>query len=282
MNWPDGMDGDEYPLISASVAGHRRSWREAGHGTAVPLVLLHGIGSNSRAWTGQLAHFGKLGRTVAWNAPGYAGSDGLAGASPLTDDYARALIELVDHLGIARFALVGQSLGAIMATATAMIAPERVAALALVSPASGYAVAPGEPLPDNVAQRMRLARELGPAGLADTRAARLLGPDAPEWASTIVHRAMTEVDPDGYEQASRMLARSDLASMVTQLDLPGMVLWGSADVITPPDGCARIAERFPGARRHCIEGKGHAVATEAPEAFNQLLEGFLAGCGLKE
>lgn len=274
------MNGDEFELISASVAGRRRSWCAAGDGGGVPLVLLHGIGSNARAWAGQLAHFAKTRRVIAWNAPGYPGSERLKSAAPSPADYAAALLALADHLGIGRFALVGQSLGAIMAAAAVQLAPARIAALALVSPASGYAIAPGAALPDNIIQRMALARTLGPEGLADARAARLLGPDAPGWASRIVHRAMAEIDPDGYEQASRMLAHTDLAAMVETLDIPAMVVWGSADIITPPESCVRIADRFSGAQRHCLEGKGHAVATEAPDAFNRVLEQFLADCGL--
>lgn len=274
------MDSDEFALRSAKIAGPKRSWRAAGLGTGVPLVLLHGIGSNSRAWLGQLAHFGKVRQVIAWNAPGYSGSDRFETPSPSPDDYAQALLDLVDHLEIGLFVLVGQSLGAIIAAAATLLAPQRIAALVLVSPASGYAIAPGARLPENVLQRMKLARELGPAGLANTRAARLLGPNAPEWASQIIHRAMAEIEPNGYEQASRMLAHADLGAMVETLDLPGMVLWGSADVITPPDSCARIADQFKAARRHCIDGNGHAVATEAPEAFNKLLEEFLADNGL--
>ncbi|WP_375194294.1 alpha/beta fold hydrolase [Sphingobium sp.] len=265
----------EPPLRSADLGGRVQAWREAGEGSALPLVLLHGIGSNARAWAGQFAAFAPERRVVAWNAPGYAGSDPIAPAWPAPADYADALGVLLDHLDVGRCVLVGQSLGAVMATAFALSAPERVAALALTSPASGYGVPVGGVLPDGVAKRIADVEALGPQGLADARYARLLASGACQEAHAIVRRAMAEVVPHGYAQAVRLLAGADLPQAVMGLQVPVMVLCGSADVVTPPESCARIAAGTPGMRFDIIEGGGHAVATERPEVFNQLLRRFI-------
>ena len=50
--------------------------------TRPPLVLLHGIGSNARSWTEQLAGLGELRRVVAWDAPGYGDSTAVAPPRP--------------------------------------------------------------------------------------------------------------------------------------------------------------------------------------------------------
>jgi pimeloyl-ACP methyl ester carboxylesterase len=241
---------------------------------------MHGIGSNSRAWAGQFARFSAERRVLAWNAPGYAGSDPLPMPAPVAEDYAAAALAWLDHLGIGRCVVVGQSLGAIMATALARLAPERVAALALASPASGYGVAPGDPLPDKVAARIEDVRRLGPAGLAAARAGRLLTAQASDEAFAMVQIAMAEVEPAGYEQAVRLLGGADLARDVAQVAgamAPMLVLWGSEDIVTPPAGCASIAQAAaPYAARVQVQGGGHAFATEIPMAFNDAIAPLIA------
>ncbi len=272
------MDAGSYieaPLRDLRLGGRRQAWREAGGGAGMPLVLLHGIGSNARAWAGQFAAFAAERRVIAWNAPGYAGSEPLPMSAPAPQDYAAALLALLDALAIGRFVLVGQSLGAIMATATALAVPERVRALVLASPASGYAVSHGDPLPEAVAARVREVEGNGPAALADRRAHRLLTERASPQARSIVHQAMSEVNPIGYRQASHMLAHADLLALVRGLTVPTTVLWGDSDIVTPPAGCASVAQAVPNGRWSELAGVGHAFATEAPDLFNAALRPVL-------
>jgi len=269
------------PLVEGMVEGRRQSWRQmvpaGAAGAALPLVLLHGIGSNSRAWAGQFAGFGQERPVYAWNAPGYAGSDPLPMPAPVAADYGAAVLAWLDHLEIGCCVMVGQSLGAIMATALARLAPRRLAALALASPASGYGVPAGEALPEKVAARIDDLNRLGPRGLADARAGRLLTGKAGEQARALVHEAMAEVVPHGYEQAVRLLAGSDLLKDVDGLAMPVMVLWGAEDVVTPPADCARVADAAAAAYRVEVAGGGHAFASEVPEAFNAAIRPLIEG-----
>jgi pimeloyl-ACP methyl ester carboxylesterase len=269
-----GMRYLEAPLTTATLGGRRQAWRQAGTGEGLPLVLLHGIGSNSRMWAGQFAGFSTQRCVIAWNAPGYDQSDALEASWPGPADYAAAVLDLLDHLRIERCLLVGQSLGAIMATALTRRAPERVAGLALVSPAAGYGITPGSVLPEKVARRLADLEALGPRGFADQRAAALLTDSASPEARALVHLSMAEVTPRGYLQAARMLACANLARDVAELALRPLVLWGGADTLTAPESCRRIAAA---ARVTGIElpGLGHGLATEAPERFNETLRPVL-------
>jgi pimeloyl-ACP methyl ester carboxylesterase len=266
----------EPPLSSARIGGTLRSWREAGGGDALPLVLLHGIGSNSSSWAGQFAGFAGERRVVAWNAPGYPGSDNLSPQWPSARDYGVAVMALLDHLGIARCALIGQSLGAIVAAAVAVEAPDRVAALMLASPASGYSAQPGRELPAAVAGRFAEVEALGPHGLADKRAGRLVTERASQEARDLVWKAMSEVTVDGYRQASRMLACADIKRDAARLTVPTIVAWGSEDVVTPPASCRAVADAVPGGRAIEVPALGHGFATEDPTAFNAVVRQLLA------
>lgn len=254
-----------------------RTWCIRGQGRAgTPLVCLHGIGSNASAFAGVFAAFGDERPVLAWNAPGYGGSAALDELWPAGEDYARALKALIGHLALRRpFVLVGQSLGAIMATAYARLYRQDVAVLVLASPARGYGVGRGQPLPAGVQARLDDLEALGPEAFAAKRYARLLGPDAPPEAHDSVRRAMAEVDPQGYLRAVHLLAASDLLPEVAGLTQPCVVVWGAQDVVTPPEACREVAEAARATHSIEVPGGGHAFITERPAAFNRILRPLL-------
>lgn len=265
----------EPPLSDARVGGLRMTWREAGQGEATPLFLMHGVGTNARLWAGQFAAFSGQRRVIGWNAPGYGGSDPVAPPSPGADDYGRAALALLDHLRIERCIVVAQSLGCVMATDLTLRAPDRVAALALTSPAAGHAVAPGDPLPEAMQRRLDDVAALPPAVMAAQRAPHLLSAAADPRAVAIVQQAMSELDPGAYAQAVRMWAGADLVALARKVRTPLLVMWGAADTITPPAECRRVAEAAGHAERHELPGLGHAMAAEDPAAFNAVLAAFI-------
>jgi 3-oxoadipate enol-lactonase len=63
-------------------------FEQAGGGDAVPIVFLHGVGSDKSVWRRQLEHFGTSRRAIAFDYPGYGDSDPAANAS--RDDFAQA------------------------------------------------------------------------------------------------------------------------------------------------------------------------------------------------
>ena len=115
------------PLASrARYAGDRFSYMEAGLPEAPPLVLLHGIGSNSMGWRFQYAGLADRYRVIGWNAPGYMLSDNLLAESPGHPDYAGALSDFLVALGIARFDLLANSFGTRVAQVFAHYHPGRI------------------------------------------------------------------------------------------------------------------------------------------------------------
>ena len=115
------------PLASrARYAGDRFSYMEAGLPEAPPLVLLHGIGSNSMGWRFQYADLADRYRVIGWNAPGYMLSDNLLAEAPGQPDYAGALSDFLAALGIARFDLLANSFGTRVAQAFAHYHPGRI------------------------------------------------------------------------------------------------------------------------------------------------------------
>ncbi|WP_343673866.1 alpha/beta hydrolase [Paraburkholderia heleia] len=268
-----------FALRSARAGAASVSYREAagdGGNEALPLVLLHGIGSGAASWVQQLEAFGGARRVLAWDAPGYGASTPVASASPVAADYARVLADWLDALRIARCALVGHSLGAIMAGAFAAAHPERVAGLLLISPAAGYGAADESVRAEKRDARLAMLAELGAQGLAQQRSANMLSPHADAASCAWVRWNMARIVPHGYAQATHLLANADLAADLARCvgKLPMTVAVGAQDTITPPEACERLAQ-VAHATFHTVPNAGHAGYIEQPQAYRTLIESTL-------
>lgn len=248
------------------------AWREAGTGT--PLVLLHGIGSGSGSWSAQLEALAATHRVLAWDAPGYGESAPLANPRPLGTDYAQVLAAWLAALQIGELALVGHSLGAIVAAAWAARPTAQLHALVLASPARGYASAAPDVRAAKWRERIELVERLGAAGMAEQRAAGLCAPDAPAAVVEQVRRNMARVTPGGYIQAAHLLAHDDLLAHAHHNQARATVLCGELDKVTPPAACRALAHEI-GAPYRELAGVAHACYVEDPAQFNAALQGAL-------
>src|SRR5438045_1137338 len=106
--------------------GDRFSYMEAGRPDAPPLLLLHGIGANSLHWRYQFAALTDRFRVIAWNAPGYMLSDNFKAEAPSDRDYADALDDFLNALGIFDFDVVANSFGTAVAQRFAYYYPRRI------------------------------------------------------------------------------------------------------------------------------------------------------------
>ncbi|CAH2800412.1 MAG: Hydrolase, alpha/beta fold family [uncultured Paraburkholderia sp.] len=271
-----------FPARQIALA-HRRtlSYREANSAAcakgaasnALPLVLLHGIGSGAASWVQQFEALGARRRVLAWDAPGYGESTPVAAAPPAASDYASVLGEWLAALHIERCVLVGHSLGAIIAGAFAANHPECVAGLLLLSPAGGYGAASAQVREARRDQRLAMLNELGPQGLADKRSANMLSAQASDEARAWVRWNMSRVIPHGYAQATHLLANADLAADLARFKGRVNVAVGADDTITPPAACERLA-LAAGTPLQVVPRAGHAGYIEAGAAYNAIIDTF--------
>lgn len=261
----------QFPVQRVATPGGAIAYRRAGQGPV--LVLLHGIGSASGSWLRQLAGLQQGHTVLAWEAPGYGGSDPLPMAEPQAQDYGRRVWQWLDALGLdaAPLTLVGHSLGALMGAAAAGQRPERVKRLVLLSPAQGYGQAEPALRESKLGERLANLRQLGPQGMADKRGAAMLSPAADPALVAYVKQLMAQIDPAGYTQAAQMLAGADLPGLLEAWHGPLLVASGAADTITPVPACEALA-RQAGAPYVSLGPVGHACALEAAEPINRLLE----------
>ncbi len=273
------MYGHSTQLQIAPLAGGDLAFLDAGAGPAI--VLLHGIGSAARSWEPLIAALSPRWRVIAWNAPGYPPSAPLPMEWPTAADYAQRLAIMLEHIGVERCHLVGHSLGCLIAGRFARLHPERVATLTLASCALGHARLDASERDRLLSSRIGDVEALGARGMAEKRGPRLLGPGAPVETIRAVVETMARIELTGYVQASRMLSRGDLIDDIGALlqELPGQFIYGSGDVITPPEVNLRAAAARPGAPVTVLPGAGHACYVEQPGAFSRAIEEFASQYG---
>ena len=231
-----------------------------------PLVLLHGIGSCAASWQALLPMLAAGRRVLAWDAPGYAASAQLPMDHPQAADYAHAAWAWLAAAQVHAPILLGHSLGALMAAAMAAGGQYPITALLLASPAQGYATAQASVRDAKVQERLSALRQLGVAGLARERSARLCAPGAAAATVARVADNMRQITERGYAQAAWMLAHDHIDAHLHQAPPPLAVLCGERDVVTPAEPSRLLAGRHRAPFR-LLAGVGHACYVEDATAF---------------
>ena len=243
---------------------------ESGGGDALPIVFLHGVGSDKRVWRPQLVHFGHARRAIAFDYPGYGESELQPGAT--RDDFAAAILAALDALGIGRAHVCGLSLGGVIAIAMHHAAPERCESLVL---ADSFAVHPDGPA---IRERgLAASRSIGMRAMAEARADVLLAAGADPALRAEVVGTMASIDPEAFAIGLEAVWLADQRDRAAAIRVPTLVLCGAADTVTPPALSEELAALVPGARLALIDGAGHLSNIERPADFNAEVDRFLAG-----
>ena len=254
--------------IAASLG--RIGVTEQGDGDAMPILFLHGVGSDKSVWTPQLEHFGRTRRAVAFDYPGYGDSDP-APVDCSRDDYAASLLSAMDTLGISRAHICGLSLGGVVAIAMHEAAPERCASLVL---ADSFAAHPeGEAI---YQRSVQASRDAGMRSLAEQRAPLLLAPSTPEAVRRDVIETMAAIDPEAYRIGARAVWLADQRERAAAIRCPTLVLVGALDPVTPPSLSEALSALIPGSAMRVIAGASHIANIDQAREFNRCVEEFVS------
>lgn len=249
--------------------GYDIGYAERGGGNAVPIVFLHGVGSDKSVWHPQLEHFSRERRAIAFDYPGYGDSDP-APDGTTRDDYASAIISAMHELGVDRAHICGLSLGGVVAIATHHAAPDRCASLIL---ADTFAVHPD----GCVLYERSVAASSNLRGAAEARVDVLLAQPANPAVRSEVVETMARIDPAAYRIGARAVWLADQRERAQHIDVPALVLVGNQDLITPAELSSELVNLVPDSRMQVIAGAGHLTNLENPAEFNAVVEQFIQG-----
>lgn len=259
------------------------------NGDGPPIVLSHGVTLSVRTWFHQLELLPKGGfRAIAYDHRGHGESSvGDSGHSiaNLAEDIKTLLIEL----DLTDAILVGHSLGGVAAQAFAIAHPEvmreRVRGLVLLST---LAKSPFGSRPTQFKSLMeRMFNRVPDASLLWDRkdlgflAARLGFGKGPHPSHVeLVRRMMQACAPETRRDAPRVLVGFDLTADLPKLDVPTLVVGGTADLLTPPAYARELADLIPNARLELLDGGGHMLMLERIDELDRLIVDFARELGV--
>jgi len=266
--------------------GLKLHYHDAGSGDAV--VLLHGGGPGASAWSNfsrNIPVFASQFHVIAPDQPGFGQSDKPTDHPQYFTHSADALAGLLDHLGIARAHLIGNSLGGGTAVRFALRHPDRAGRLVLMAPGGlGLNVF----APDPTEGVTRLARFGAPPGPSKEKLAAFLrtlvydkslitddlvderyaAASTPESLAAMAALGASFARPDDYEDG--MLWR-----WAYRLRQRVLLIWGREDRVNPLDGALLALKLIPRAQLHVFGRCGHWAQVERFDEFNRLATDFL-------
>ena len=262
---------------TASLPALHYSVREPRSGRAPrhTVVLSHALGCDLTMWDSLANKLAADCRVIAYDHRGHGSSDApeaMYAMADLADDAARLLRELdtgpVVWVGLSMGGMVGQEL--------ALRHPALVRALVLANTTSGYPEAARAVWE----QRIATVRADGIEAIADAVMGRYFH-DAyrarkPATVARFRRRLVT-TDAVGYVGCCDAVGKVDTTARLGQIGVPVLVIAGELDQGTPVAMAQALAEAIPGARLEVIADASHVSAAEQPEAFAQLVSGFVAG-----
>ena len=245
------------------------------HGSGPAVALIHGFGLERGMWQWQLPVLAPHFSVLTYDLLGHGGSAPPEGTPDLAM-FSGQLLRLMDRCGIARAAVVGFSLGGMIARRFALDHPDRLSALAILHSAHDRTPAEREA----VRERVRHTRRYGPSANVDSALERWFTPafraGAPERIA-LIRRWITRNDPAVFSRIYEVLAEGD-AGIVRGLEriaCPTLVMTGEDDPGNTPAMSRAMAGVIPGARLVVLPGVRHMALAESPAAVNAPLSSFL-------
>lgn len=235
------------------------------------ITFVNSLGTDLRLWEPVAAQLRTDYRVVRYDLRGHGLSD--CTPDPYTlDDFVADLHALLAYLGIQSGALVGISIGGLIASALAIRYPTAVSHLVLSDTAARIG---SEKLWNDRIEMVgslgmeRAAPAIIPIWFADGFAA----------SQPHVHRGFLNMlgrtPLQGYVSSCAALAISDLTDQIHNIQAQTLVLAGEHDRATPPAQAKALADMIPAATLQLIDGAGHLPCVEQPEAMGQMILRFL-------
>ncbi len=239
------------------------------------LVMVRGLGSNLCAWYEQTPVLAQHFRTVVFDNRG-AGRTDKPDAPYSMRQMAADTVGLLDALAIDRAALLGISMGGMIAQEFALNYPERLSALILgCTNFGGPGVVQADP---EIISAVMAGTKATPAQKRMQLRASFSEATIDGRPDFLAHdeemRALYPIPPFAFMRQVQAISGHDTGTRLSTIKTPTMVIAGRDDLLVPPANAKMLAERIPGAILEELPG-GHLFFTEFPELFNTRVIDFV-------
>lgn len=237
------------------------------------IVFVHGAGLDHSGWGLQSRYFGYHGFNVlAVDLPGHGRSEGpaLAGIGDMAD----WVKKLLDEKKIGRAALVGHSMGSLIALEFAARYPDVAEKIALIGTA--YPMKVGEAFLDAAKRNDHAAYDMETIWGHAAQTPFSGNPNPGMWMYGDTLARLSRLAPGVlHTDLSACNTYAGGLEAAAKLKCPALFVLGARDVMTPPRGAQELIKAIPGARAVTAELSGHSLMAEAPDATLEALIGFL-------
>ncbi|NQV58523.1 MAG: alpha/beta hydrolase [Alphaproteobacteria bacterium] len=237
------------------------------------VVFVHGAAADHTVWKLQTRYFAWHGHGVlAVDMPAHGRSDGPL--IPTIEGLADWLIAVLDAAGLATAALVGHSVGSLVTLEAAARYPDRVSALALLGCAVPMRV--NDELLSAARANEHLANRLTNAWGYGRAAQRGQHAVPGMWMMAGGMRLLEDAD-DGvlYNDMNACHQYEGGETAAQKLTCPTLSIIGERDMMTPIKQARKLVQQINGAKEAVIEGAGHIMMDETPDATLDALRDFL-------
>ena len=231
------------------------------HGEGPPVVFAHGAGGTHLSWWQQIPAMSEHFQCVTFDHRGFGYSRDV-GDRPGSEAFIDDLHALLDHLGIDRVGLIGQSMGGRTVLGFASAYPERVSALILCDTTGGYT----DPSIERLLSQQSIERS----------------PFAPSFSERHPERAFL------YREIQRLTLERELEAIRMQVEappteinpiieheIPTLFIVGEEDRLVAPAVIEAVHDKIPHSEFAVVPEAGHSVYYERPKMFNRITLEFL-------
>jgi pimeloyl-ACP methyl ester carboxylesterase len=254
-------------------------------GQGPPVVVLHGLGASHLTWQENFEALAENFTVYAMDIPGH-GDSVKEGVTYTIEAGIAFTLGFFDAMGLSSAALVGNSMGGLIALKVALAQPERLTHLSLIDTAGfGKEIAPflrimSLPFIGELAERpvtrstANMLHQIfaGRDIASETLINELVRTRSLPGAKTAVLKTLRAgVNIFGMKRVHRLLNR------LPELPMPITVVWGGRDRFFPVSHAYAAAEMVPTAKLLVLPEAGHWPHMQEPEVFNNELIAFLSG-----
>jgi pimeloyl-ACP methyl ester carboxylesterase len=239
----------------------------AGSGAGTPLLLLHQTPRSVDEFAEVMPLLARERRVIALDTPGYGCSDRVPGR-PSVADYAGAVVQVLDALGIGQVIVVGHHTGAVIAVEMAAQFPQRVERVVLSGPV--YTDAAGRAALAPHFKQWEISADGSHLGEKWRKMHEWLPrPDLVQRFIVDLFRAGTES-----EQGHCAVAEYRMEDRLPLVKCPGLLLYCSRDPFATPERAAPLRSAFRPSREARVDG-GIFAANENPEGYAQAILDYI-------
>ncbi len=240
-------------------------------GTGPALVLVHGYFGGSDQWLNEINYFQSRFDVIAVDLPGFGGSAHIQ-AKQSIQGFAEAVIDLLDDLNVEYFALLGHSMGGMIAQEITFLAQERVAKLIL------YGTGPIGAMPNRFETHETSRQRLKQDGLQAT-VERISAQWFLQGSRSQRYRDCIEIGFLASDEAGQAGLKAmetwDGRGHISLLKTPVQIIWGEYDRSYGFSEQEQLWQGLPHCSIAIVPRASHLVHFEQPEIFLAVLNDFL-------